>query len=316
MRGSFWELLKSVAQERVSPLRNGRRVQGFAVVSKPGPPIHHGGGVECCDGVPVRHIGRCQPGVLLPALQDVTCGDEAVLERHLHPQAAEVDAGITHACRLPVDERGAAPLFPQDVAGPHVAVQEDGSDFGLVRPNLRVGLLQERVDGINPRRRSAAQSSTAHGRGRYRRCGCGCCFTAWTLAIAAPAARSRAVERVGGRRLLPGRRVSSVATVPQALPSKSPAISLGVARPCTAASPSARAFVTTMPSVIQRGTETFKTTSVVPLGVPSTVRRNEPEGRWRLLDKLSADVTEAPLIAAAAHRSTRSLGAAASASMC
>src|ERR671926_1783045 len=54
---------------------------------------------------------------------------------------------------------------------------------------------------------------------------------AWTLARAAPASRSRPSEAVGGRSALPGRKVSRVATVPLALPSRSAAISRGAARP-------------------------------------------------------------------------------------
>jgi hypothetical protein len=37
-------------------------------------------------------------------------------------------------------------------------------------------------------------------------------------------------------------------------------------------------LVITMPSVIQRGTETFRIRSVTPVDVPSTRRRKVPEG--------------------------------------
>jgi hypothetical protein len=119
------------------------------------------------------------------------------------------------------------------------------------------------VVGIRPCRRSAAWSSTAHGRGRCGSSACASRVKAWTLAIAAPASRSRARETVRGRSLLPDRTVSTLATVPLALPSRSALTSSGAARRWVSASRRARAFVTTMPSSIQPGTGTFKINSAV-----------------------------------------------------
>lgn len=71
------------------------------------------------------------------------------------------------------------------------------------------------------------------------------------------------------------------------------------------------AFVITMPWVIQRGTETFKITSVVRIAGPSTLRRNVPEGRWSPRCRLSVETIDVPPIAPAAQRSTWSLDVAA-----
>jgi hypothetical protein len=129
--------------------------------------------------------------------------------------------------------------------------------------------------------------------------------------MAAPASRSRATETVGGRSLLPDRKVSRVATVPLALPSRSAAISRGAARPWVSASRRARAFVITMASGSQRGMGTFKITSVARAAGPSILRRNVPEGRWSLRERLSAETTRVPPTTLAAQRSTCSLGIAA-----
>src|SRR5687768_7719826 len=167
------------------------------------------------------------------------------------------------------------------------------------------------VVGIRPRRRSAARSSTAHGRERRGRSACDSRIKAWTLAIAAPASRSRAAETIGGRSLLPDRKVSRVATVPLALPSRSAAIRRGPARPWVSASRRARALVITMPSVVQRGTESFRIRSVAPVDVPSTRRRNVPEGRWVLREGFSTETTRIPPTTPATQRRTCSLGNAA-----
>src|SRR5207247_136941 len=157
------------------------------------------------------------------------------------------------------------------------------------------------VVGVRPRRRSAARSSAAHGRGRCGRSACGAKTTALTLAIAAPASRRRAAETIGGEPLLPDRKVSRVATVPLALPSRSAAIRRGPARPWVSASRRARALVITMPSVIQRGTETFRIRSVAPVDVPSTRRRKVPEGRWVLREGFSTERTRIPPMVSAAR---------------
>src|SRR6266700_2137766 len=164
------------------------------------------------------------------------------------------------------------------------------------------------VVGVRPRRRSAARSSAAHGRGRCGRSPCGAKTTALTLAIAAPASRRRTAETIGGEPLLPYRKVSRVATVPLALPSKSAAIRRGPARPWVSASRRARALAITMPSVIQRGTELLRIRSVAPVDVPSTRRRNVPEGRWVLREAFSTETTRIPPTTPATQRRTCSLG--------
>ncbi|HET8651008.1 MAG TPA: hypothetical protein VFM13_00375 [Gaiellaceae bacterium] len=117
-----------------------------------------------------------------------------------------------------------------------------------------------------------------------------------------------AAETIGGRWLLPDRNVSRVATVPLALPSRSAAIRRGAARPSVSASRRARAFVITMPSSIQRGTGTFKITSVVRIAGPSILRRNVPEPRRSLRERFSVERTRVPSTALAAQRSTWSFG--------
>jgi hypothetical protein len=164
------------------------------------------------------------------------------------------------------------------------------------------------VVGIRPCRRSAARSSTAHGRGRCGRSVCDSRGKAWTLAIAAPASRSRARETVRGRSLLPDRTVSRLATVPLALPSRSALTSSGAARRWVSASRRARAFVTTMPSSIQPGTGTFKITSAVGAAGRSILSRNVPDPRWSLRERSSIERTRFPWTAPAAQRSTWELG--------
>src|SRR6476660_7828612 len=63
-----------------------------------------------------------------------------------------------------------------------------------------------------------------------------------------------------------------------------------------------------MPSVIQRGTETFRIRSVATADVPSTRRRNVPEGRWVLREAFSIETTRSPPTTPATQRRTCSLG--------
>jgi hypothetical protein len=66
-----------------------------------------------------------------------------------------------------------------------------------------------------------------------------------------------------------------------------------------------------MPSVVQRGTESFRIRSVAPVDVPSTRRRNVPEGRWVLREGFSTETTRIPPTTPATQRRTCSLGNAA-----
>src|SRR5919198_3173969 len=66
-----------------------------------------------------------------------------------------------------------------------------------------------------------------------------------------------------------------------------------------------------MPSVIQRGTESLRIRSVAPVDVPSTRRRNVPEGRWVLREGFSIETTRIPPTTPATQRRTCSLGNAA-----
>ena len=108
--------------------------------------------------------------------------------------------------------------------------------------------------------------------------------------------------------LPPDRKVSRVATVPLAVPSRSAAIRRGATRPWASASRRARAFVITMPSVIHRDTESFRIRSAAPVDVPSTRTRNVPEGRWVLRETFSTERTRIPPTTPATQRRTCSLG--------
>src|SRR5207237_867554 len=122
--------------------------------------------VEPGDGIPVRHRDRRPPGLSLPALQHMGWRVLAVLKRHLHPKAAEIDSRITNPGSLPVDQRDATVALPQHVAAPDVAMQEHRCGRGhAMRPDLLVGLLQQRC-----RRRPAppAVGGSVVGRARPR----------------------------------------------------------------------------------------------------------------------------------------------------
>src|SRR6266542_6929921 len=110
-RSADWcrKLIEGGAEERVAALRDGRGVQRATVAGEPRKPlaVNHGRRVERGDGIPVGHRDCCPPGLSLPALQHMGWRVLAVLKRHLHPKAAEVDSRITNPGSLPVDQRDA-----------------------------------------------------------------------------------------------------------------------------------------------------------------------------------------------------------------
>src|SRR5881227_1921750 len=118
------KLIEGSAEERVAALRDCRGVQRATVAGEPREPlaVDHGRRVERGDGIPVGHRDRGPPGLSLPALQHLGWRALAVLKRHLHPKAAEIDSRITNPGSLPVDQRDAAVALPQHVAAPDVAM--------------------------------------------------------------------------------------------------------------------------------------------------------------------------------------------------
>src|SRR2546421_4681420 len=139
------KLVEGGAEERVAALRDGRGVQWAAVTGEPREPlaVNHGRRVERGDGIPVGHRDCCPLGLSLPALQHMRWRVLAVLKRHLHPKAAEIDSRITNPGSLPVDQRDATVALPQHVAAPDVAMQEHRRGRGhAMRPDPLVGLLQ------------------------------------------------------------------------------------------------------------------------------------------------------------------------------
>src|SRR5919106_2952166 len=141
------KLIEGGAEERVAALRDGRRIQRATVAGEPREPlaVYHGRRVERGEGIPVGHRNRRPPGLSLPALQHMGWRVLAVLKRHLHPKAAEIDSRITNPGYLPVDQRDATVALPQHVAAPDVAMQEHRRGRGhAMRHDPLVGLLQQR----------------------------------------------------------------------------------------------------------------------------------------------------------------------------
>src|SRR5512133_3159067 len=303
------KLVEGGAEERVAALRDGRGVQRATVVGEPRPAVHHGGRVERGDGVPVGHRD-CRPsGLSLPALQHMGWRVLAVLKgiciRRLPRSTPGSPTPAVFQSISATQRSSSHTMLPPQTSPCTNTDTAAGTRCDLTRSSAR---CKRGVVGIQPRRRSVARSSTAIGRGRYGSSACDSKTTALTLAIAAPASRRRTAETIGGRSLLPDRKVSRVATVPLALPSRSAAIRRGATRPWASASRRARAFVITMPSVVQRGTESFRIRSVAPVDLPSTRRRKVPGGQWVLREGFSTERTRIPPSTPATQRRTCSLG--------
>ena len=128
--------------------------------------------------------------------------------------------------------------------------------------------------GIRPSRRSRAKSSTAIGRGRNGSAGRDSRTTAWTRAIAAPAARRRSGTHSTGQPLVPRTTDSTLAGVPASSPSRSAPSSRGAGKPCCSATASAAAFVVIISGSI-RLLGDRKTTAN---GDPPAVRRSIHHG--------------------------------------